>query len=117
MLEAGVGLAAEELAGAGAANEFSGVDDGAAAGENGFGRALDADALEHGVVHAHVVSFRAYRFFVVGIEDHQIGVGADSDGAFARVEAKKFGGRGCDELDKTIRREMFAVDAAGIHKT
>jgi len=38
--EAGVGLAAEELTGAGAADEFSGVDDGAAAGEKRFGGAF-----------------------------------------------------------------------------
>ena len=42
-------------------------------------------------------------FFVIGIEDYQIGVGADGDGAFARVEAEKFCGRGGDELDEAIR--------------
>src|SRR5258708_31593812 len=101
-LEAGVSLAAEELAGAGAADEFGSVDDGAAAGENGLGSALDADALEHGIVHAHVVGLGADDFFVIGIEDHQVGVGADGDGAFARVKPEEFCGRGCDELDKTI---------------
>ncbi len=117
MSQASVGLAAEELAGAGAADEFAGVDDGAAAGEDGFGRAFDADALEHGIVHAHVVGFRADDFFVVGIEDDQVCVGADGDSAFARVEAEEFCGRGCDELDKTVRRKMFAVDSAGINET
>src|SRR5260370_12328463 len=116
-LNSGVGLAAEELAGAGAADEFAGIDDGAAAGEDGCGRALDADALKHGIVHAHVVGFGADDFFVIGIEDHQVGVRANGDGAFARVEAEEFRGRGCNELDKTIRRKMLAVDSAGIHKT
>src|SRR5260370_1694893 len=116
-LEAGVSLAAEELAGAGAADEFAGVDDGAAAREDGFGRALYLDALEHGIVDAHVVSFRADDFFVIGIEDDQVRVGADGDGAFARIEAKQFCGRGRDKLDKTVRRKMFAVDAAGIDET
>src|SRR6266446_4198636 len=115
-LEAGVGLAAKELAGAGAADEFAGFDDGTTAGEDGFGGALDFDALEHGIVHAHVVSFRADDFFVIGIEDDQVSVGADGDGAFARVEAEKFSGRGGDKLDKAIRRKMFAVDSAGIDK-
>src|SRR6266478_8191579 len=100
-LNSGVGLAAEELAGAGAADEFAGVDDGAAAGEDGFGRAFDADALEHGIVHAHVVGLGADDFLVVGIEDHQVGVGADGDGAFARVEAEEFCGGGFNKLDKT----------------
>src|SRR6266566_2156825 len=116
-LKAGVGLAAQELAGAGAADEFAGVDDGAAAGEDGFGRALDADAFKHGIVHAHVMGFGADDFFVIGIEDDQVGVGADGDGAFARVEAEELCGRGCNELDKTVRRKMLAVDSAGIHKT
>src|SRR5882724_632268 len=115
--EAGVGLAAEELAGAGATDEFAGVDDGAAAGENCFGRAFDLDALEHGIVHAHVVGFSADDFFVIGIEDDQVGVGANGDGAFARIEAKEFSGRDCNQLDKTVRRKMFAVDPAGIHET
>ncbi len=56
--EAGVGLAAEELAGAGAAGELIFVDDGAAAGEDGFCGALDLDAFEHGVVDAHVMRLR-----------------------------------------------------------
>ena len=94
LLDSGVGLAAEELAGAGAAYEFASVDDGTAAGEDGFGGAFDLDALEHGIVHAHVVGFRADDFFVIGIEDDEVGVGADRDGAFARVEAEELCGRG-----------------------
>src|SRR6266851_2176565 len=115
-LNSGVGLAAEELSGAGAADEFASFDDGAAAGEDGFGRAFDADALEHGIVHAHVVGFGADDFFVVGIEDDQVGVGANSDGAFARVEAEEFCGGGRDKLDKAIRGKMFAVDATSINE-
>ena len=110
-------MAAEELAGAGVADEFTGVNDGTAAREDGFGRALDADALEHGIVHAHVVGFGADDFFVIGIEDHQVGIGADGDRAFARIEAEEFCGRGCNKLDKAIRRKMLAVDATGINKT
>jgi len=46
-------LAAEELTGAGAADEFSGVDDGAAGGREKrfWGRLLFLMALEHGIVH------------------------------------------------------------------
>src|SRR5260370_37989403 len=69
-LETGVGLAGEELAGAGTADEFAGVDDGAAAGEDGFGRAFDADTLEHRIVHAHVVGFGADNFLIIWIEDY-----------------------------------------------
>src|SRR2546422_1873476 len=115
--QSGIGLAAEELAGAGAADEFAGLDDGAAAGKDGFGRAFDADALEHGIVDAHVVCFGADDFFVVGIEDHQVGVRPDGNGSFAGVEAKEFRWRGGNELDKTIGRKMLAVDAAGVDET
>src|SRR2546430_12289018 len=40
---------------------------------------------------------------IFGIEDDQVGVGADGDGAFARVEAEKFCWRGRNELNKAIR--------------
>src|SRR5207248_3108838 len=78
-----------DLPTAGAADKFSGVDDRAAARENRLGRAFDLNALEHGVVHAHVMRFGADNFFVVGIEQDQVGVRADGDGPFARVEAKE----------------------------
>ena len=112
----GVGLAAKELAGAGAADEFAEFDDGAAAGEDGLRCAFDLDALEHGIVDAHVVGFGADDFFVIGIEDHQVGVGAHGDGAFARIEAEEFCGCGGNKLDEAIRREMLAVDAARVDK-
>src|SRR5215472_16327614 len=80
-----IGLAAEELAGAGAADELSGVNYSAAAREHGFGRALNLDALEHGIVHAHVMRFGTDDLFVIRIEENKVGVRADSDGAFARI--------------------------------
>jgi hypothetical protein len=46
-LEGGIGLAAEELAGAGAAYEFASFDYCATVGEDGLRRAFDADALKH----------------------------------------------------------------------
>ena len=112
--EAGVGLAAEELAGAGAAGELIFVDDGAAAGEDGFCGALNLDAFEHGIVDAHVMRLGADDFAMIGIEDDDVGVGADGDCAFAREEAEEFCGRGGDDFDETIGREAFAVDAAGV---
>src|ERR1700675_2754993 len=85
LLEASVSLAAKELAGAGAAYEFAGIDDGTAAGEDGFGGAFDLDAFEHGIVHSHVMSFCADDFLVMGIEDDEVGVGTNGDGALARI--------------------------------
>src|SRR5215472_8549938 len=87
-LKAGVRLAAEELAGARAADEFSVVDDSTATGKNGFWRAFDLDALEHGIVHAHVMRLGADNFLVIRIEEHEVRIRADGDGTFARVKAK-----------------------------
>ncbi len=78
-------MAAEELAGAWAADEFSGVDYGAAAGEDGSRSALGADAFKHGIIDAHVMSFCANCFFVIGIEDDKVGVRAYCNRAFARI--------------------------------
>src|ERR1700694_1001540 len=114
MLDAGIGLAAEKLAGARAADEFAGVDYSAAAGEDGFGYAFDLHALEHGIVHAHVMGLGGDDFFVVGIKDYEVGVGAYGDGAFARVETEEFCRRSRDKLDKTVRGEALAVDTTGV---
>src|SRR2546430_14651544 len=109
--QTGVSLAAQELAGAGAADEFSTIDDGAAAVEYGLGRAFNADALEHGIVHAHVVRFCANDFFVMWVEDHQVCVGADCAVAFAWIKMKEFFGFVRVELVGTLLRRMLAVDS------
>ena len=88
-----MGLAAKELAGAGAANEFSGVDDGTAAREDGFGRSFDLNALKHGIIHSHMVGFRADNLFLVRIKNHEVGVRSYRDGAFARIKTEEFRGR------------------------
>src|SRR5689334_22967615 len=64
-LETRIGLAAEELAGAGAADEFAGVNNGFPPRKNRLGSAFDLDAFEHGIVHAHVMSFGADDFFLI----------------------------------------------------
>ena len=107
-------LAAEELAGAWAADEFSGIDDGAAARENFSWRSFDLNALEHGVVDAHVVCLGADDLLVVRVEDHDVGVGADGDGSFAWIEAEELSGRCRDEFDEAVGGEAVAVDAAGV---
>jgi len=78
-------LAAEELAGAGAADEFAGVDYGAATGKDGSRSTLGADAFKHGIIDAHVMSFCANYFFVIGIEDDKVGVRAHCNGPLARI--------------------------------
>src|SRR5215472_6635522 len=56
-----------------------------AAGENDVRHASNFDALEHRVIHAHMVGLGADDLLPIGIEDYQIGVTAYSHRAFARV--------------------------------
>src|SRR5258707_834055 len=112
--DACVGLAAEELAGAGAANEFAGVDDRLAAGENGFWYAGNLDSFEHRVVHTHVMRCGADDLLFAGVEDDDVSVGAYRDSSLAWEEAEKFCGRCRDYLHETVCGEAFAVDATGV---
>lgn len=112
-----MGLAAKELACTGAANEFSIFDHCAAARENGFWRASRSNALKHRIIHSHVVRFRADDILFVRIKNHEVGVRAHGNGAFARVESEKFRGRGRDKLDEAVGREAFAVNTAGVNET
>src|SRR5581483_9798891 len=70
------GGAAKVGAAAGLAEEFAVVDDEFAAGENLAGVAAHAEALEHGVVHAHVMGFGADEVLGFGIPDDEVGVAA-----------------------------------------
>ena len=46
------------------------------------------------------------------IEENDVGVGTDGDGAFAREEAEEFCGGCGDDFDEAIGREAFAVVCA-----
>src|SRR3954462_7170720 len=71
----------EEFSVAGLAEVLAVFDDGFAAGEDGFGLAFDLPAFEEAVVAVHVVGLGADRALFVGVEDDDVGVGADGDGA------------------------------------
>lgn len=109
-----MGLAAKELACAGASYKFSCVDYGAPPREDCFWRSLDVNSLEHRIVHTHVVGFCADDLLFIGVENYEVGVRAYGDGSFAGIEAEKFCGGGGNELDETVGRETLAVDAAGV---
>ena len=81
------------------------------------GMPVTLDALEHRVVHSHVVSLGADRVFALGIEDHEIGVAADRDRSFARIQTKKLRRSGGNQFDKSIHAETSLGDAAGINQT
>src|SRR5260370_614335 len=73
---------------------------------------VDGDAFKHRIVHAHVVRFRADGLFLIGIENHEVSIGAHRDSSFARIQTEKFGRRCRNNFDETIRREAFAVHPA-----
>ena len=100
--EAGVALAFEELAGAGAAGELVFVDDGAATREDGFRGALNLDAFEHRVIDTHVMRFDADYFAMFGIEDDDVGVGTDGDLPFRGNRPKSFAG----EVETTSTKRL-----------
>ena len=60
------------------------------------------------------MGFGADGVFAIGIEDHEIGVAADGDGAFARIEAEEFCRRGGDQFDEAVHAEAALGDAAGV---
>src|SRR5690348_18507367 len=109
-------LAAQELARTGAANEFPIFNHAAAARENGFWRALRSNALKHGIIHSHVVCFRADHILFVRIKNHEVGVRTHGNGSFAWVESEKFRGRGGDKLDEAVGGEALAVNAARVNE-
>src|SRR5580700_1115972 len=87
-LEGSVRLASEELACAGAADEFSCVNHFAPAGKNFSRRSFDLNSLEHRIVHTHVVGFCADDLFFVGIKNYQVRVGANRNGSFTRIKTE-----------------------------
>ncbi len=69
-----------------------------AARQNYIRHARDLDALEHGIVHAHVVSLGADGLLALGIENHQVRVAADRNRPFARIQPEQFCRSGGDQF-------------------
>ena len=62
--------------------------------------------MEHGVVEQHLAL----------IPDHQIGIGADADAAFARIQPVESGRIGRGQFDELIDRHASAKHALGIEQ-
>jgi len=107
-------LAAKELACARAADKFSCVNHGSPAREDSFRCAFNLNALEHRIVHAHVVCFCADDLLIAWVKNHEVGVRSDRNGSFAGVETKEFRRSGGDELDEAVGGESFSVDSASV---
>src|SRR5260370_2252134 len=78
--------------------------------------AFDLDAFEHGVVHAHVMRFRADGVLAVGIEDDEISITSDRDGSFARIETENPGWSCGDKLHEAVHAKAAFADRAGLHE-
>ncbi len=69
------------------------------------GRSAHAHTLEEIVVNRHVVGSRTDGTVDARVEEQNIGVGADSERAFARVESKQLGRIGRSQFDVSIERD------------
>src|SRR5258708_38184177 len=98
----------------GLAMELVAIHEHAAAGKHHVGHTFDLDAFKHGVIHAHVVGLGADGVLAVGVKDHKIGVTANSNRSFARVEAENFCRRGGYQLHEAVHAEASFAHAARI---
>src|ERR1700687_3173553 len=81
----------DELTLSRAAIELVARDQNASAREHDIGHAGHLDALEHGIVHAHVMSLGAYGVLALGIEDDEVGVTAHRNRPLAGIDADECG--------------------------
>src|SRR5918993_3157348 len=86
------GAALQERAGAHPASELPRVDDHLASRKDGFGHARDLPSFVRVIVHLHMMRLRRERRGLLGIENHDVGVGPRGDGAFLREHAEDLGG-------------------------
>src|SRR5258706_733880 len=107
--------ALEEFAVAGFAEVVVIFDDYFSAREDGLGLAFDFPAFEQAVVAVHVVGLGADRALSVGVEDDDVGVGADGDRAFPREHAEHLGACGGTEIDPFVQTEAALDDGAVVH--
>ncbi len=112
----GAGAALYELTLSGAAEKLFAFNQNPAAREHNVRHASYFDALEHRIVHPHVMGLRADRVLPFGIENYQVGVAAYRDRAFAGIEAEEFGRSGGDQLDEAVYAETSLRDAPRVHQ-
>ena len=96
----------------GTSEKLIAFDQNSSAGEHDVRHSSHLDAFEHGIVHAHVMGLGADSVFALWIEDHQVGVTANRDSAFARIQAEQLGGRGGNQFDEAVHAEASLRDAA-----
>ena len=92
-------------------NEIAILDDNAAAAQYRHWPAAQPAAFVRGVADIVVQHCSSDGDLALGIPDRDIGVAADRDRAFLRVEAVKLGVVGCGQCDKGIEVEPALSDA------
>src|SRR5207237_1279341 len=92
--------------------ERSTFDDYRSSRQHRFDDAANLPAFICAVVHAHVMRLRADRLLAVRIEDHNVGIGPDSNGALPGKEAEDFRSSGRCQFDKAVWSDSILDDAA-----
>ena len=69
-------------------DELAGGDDNAPPGNDGFDSAVEFHPLETGVVNVHVVSLCGHDRLCLGIDDDDVRVRSNGNGAFLRIQPK-----------------------------
>src|SRR6185503_18556590 len=110
------GGALDEPAGALATRELAVANDDRAARQDDLGRALDLATLVARVVDVHVVGLRRDRVPAGRVVDDDVGVGADGDGALARVHPEQLRRGGGGDLDPAFAADATADDAAVVEQ-
>ena len=108
--------APDELAPAFAAKPLRAVDDELTAQEHLLDPSGDAPPLEERVVDAAVVLGRSDGPGLIGVEQDDVAVGANGDGALLREHAKQFRRRRRRQFDEPVQRHALVVDAAVEHQ-
>lgn len=103
-------FAVEELAAAGVADESTVARGNLAADGDDVRAAFDFPAFKGAVIDIHMMRLRGNFAAIIGVINHQVGVGTGLYGAFAGKKSKEFGGLRAGGID-----ELMQVDAAASH--
>src|SRR5262249_27539696 len=88
------------------------LDDDLPAGKNGFHFSCDFSALERVVVDSHVMRLGGEDVLLLGVEDHDVGVGSWCDRSLFGKEPEDLGGRRGRQLYEPVDADASLANAA-----
>src|SRR5690606_6044497 len=109
-------LAAQQAAAPGVADELAVPHGHLAAHRDDAGAPVDLDALEARVVDVHGLRLGADGAAVVGVVDHDVGVGAHRDHALPRVEAEQLRGARAGGAHEALEAQASAAHPVGVEQ-